>query len=457
MHSPSHSSPLIDRAPEAPFAFLTHSLPCLDNITGTLSTADFIGHVKHLAAQLPDQPHAINLCENRYLFTVAFCAALWRGQTNLLPPNKNPATVRSLAEQYPCYTLHDGAESVSQTELNVRELSLNAPTADTKALHICNHQTAAVCFTSGSTGQSTPIVKSWGALRAANTENALQMLSGLTETAYQLATVPCQHMWGLETTVLMPLLADVVMSDARPFYPADIAELAAALPRPRLLVSAPIHLRALVQAEIPLPTIDRILCATAPLSVELANQIAQGTGSDVVEIYGCSEMGSMAIRRRLESEHWRLFDLFTLQQQRDGSTLATAQHLTDSTILGDHLTLHDHRQFTLHGRTSDAVNIGGKRGSLEEFNRVLLQWEGAADGVVYLPEQTKAATRLAAMVVLNPGFHRKQLIDYLRQQLDAAFVPRPVFDVPALPRADNGKLSRQSILTLHQNLLKPTT
>ena len=46
---------------------------------------DFIGQVLRLAEQLPAADYAINLCDNRYVFTLAFCAAIVKGQTTLLP------------------------------------------------------------------------------------------------------------------------------------------------------------------------------------------------------------------------------------------------------------------------------------------------------------------------------------------------------------------------------------
>ena len=44
----------------------------------------FFAHVRGVAAGLPAGAHAINLCEDRYRFLVAFAAALVRGQTVLL-------------------------------------------------------------------------------------------------------------------------------------------------------------------------------------------------------------------------------------------------------------------------------------------------------------------------------------------------------------------------------------
>src|SRR5690606_961219 len=94
-------------------------LLALGQQTGLITCADFIGQAQRLAAQLPGslpdspRPWVINLCENRYLFMLAFCAALLRGQTNLLPQNRAPATLEQLAANYPgAYILHQGLDQL---------------------------------------------------------------------------------------------------------------------------------------------------------------------------------------------------------------------------------------------------------------------------------------------------------------------------------------------------------
>ena len=57
---------------------------------------EFLGEVAALAQRLPSAPAAINLCEDRYAFLVAFAALCTRGQTNLLPPSRAPHAVERM-------------------------------------------------------------------------------------------------------------------------------------------------------------------------------------------------------------------------------------------------------------------------------------------------------------------------------------------------------------------------
>ncbi len=138
-------------------------------------------------------------------------------------------------------------------------------------------QLAAVVFTSGSTGQPVPHPKTWGKLVRCVRDGAERL--GLAAGGYAvLATVPPQHMYGFESSVLIALQSASALCAEHPFYPADICAALESLPRPRALVSTPLHLRAVLSSMTALPPADLIVCATAPLSAELARGAA-GTSS----------------------------------------------------------------------------------------------------------------------------------------------------------------------------------
>ncbi len=95
---------------------------------------------------------------------------------------------------------------------------------------------AARVMTSGSTGEPQPHRKTWGLLwRNAHAGAArLAELAGLDSLGgvNLVATVPAQHMYGFESSLLVALLAGAAFDAARPFYPADIATRAGALAAP---------------------------------------------------------------------------------------------------------------------------------------------------------------------------------------------------------------------------------
>src|SRR5690554_5578541 len=108
-------------------------------------------------------------------------------------------------------------------------------------------QLAAIAFTSGSTGKPAAHRKHWGTLAGTSRRLAARFTRHLTNPTL-VATVPSQHMYGLEMTVMMALQGECSLQRDKPFYPADIQQVLQATPAPILLVSTPVHLRALVSS-----------------------------------------------------------------------------------------------------------------------------------------------------------------------------------------------------------------
>ena len=80
-----------------------------------------------------------------------------------------------------------------------------------------------------------------------------------------VATVPPQHMYGLEMSILLPALGDMAVHCGRPMFPQDVAGALADVPEPRVLVTTPVHLRVLSESGIRFPDTALIMSATAPL------------------------------------------------------------------------------------------------------------------------------------------------------------------------------------------------
>ena len=97
--------------------------------------------------------------------------------------------------------------------------------------------TAAIAFTSGSTGTPVPNRKTWGALALGGVSEASRL--GLCDrpTTVIIGTVPPQHMYGLESTVIMALRGGLIMHNQRPFFPADIEQALRGIDGDRVLVS----------------------------------------------------------------------------------------------------------------------------------------------------------------------------------------------------------------------------
>ena len=406
---------------------------------------EFLRDTNRLAARLPQRRHVLNLCADRYRFAVGFSAALLREQASLLPPNDTPDLIERLAAQYPdVYCLTDGpAASIALETVSVLESAAVGPGAPAVPA-FPDAQMAAILFTSGSTGEPVPYPKTWGSLaRSARAEIDrldVRALPGMVV----LGTVPPQHSYGLESTVLMVMQGGLAMHAGRPFYPADIRADLASLPRPRCLVTTPVHLRVLLAEPDEPPPADFLLCATAPLSPQLAAQAEARFNAPLYEIYGCTEAGQIAARRTVKSSEWRALPGIKMRARGKG-TWVSGGHVETEVLLADVIEMRGGEKFLLHGRTADLVNVAGKRTSLAHLNYHLNSIEGVLDGVFVAPEEkSEAVVRLMAFVVA-PGHTSETLMEALRQRIDPAFLPRPLYLVDVLPRNATGKLPRQPL------------
>jgi acyl-coenzyme A synthetase/AMP-(fatty) acid ligase len=410
-----------------------------------LGVDQYLRDVRRLAAQLPDRRYVLNACADRYAFAVAFGAALVRGQSSLLPPNHTPDLLAKLQASYPDqYCLCD--TDVRHPGLDTVVVPLETPPdgASEAVPAIPESHVAAIVFTSGSTGAPTEHFKRWGSLVRSALGEAERLGFGAGAGWTLLGTVQPQHMYGFESTVLIAMQGALAMHAGRPFFPADVCAELEALPRPRALVTTPVHLAALLGEPAAPPAADFLLCATAPLAPQLAAQAEARFAAPLHEIYGCTEAGQLASRRTVKTPDWQPLPGVVLRKDAKG-TWASGGHIAGDVLLGDVIDVHADGGFRLHGRTSDLVNIAGKRTSLAHLNYHLNSIDGVRDGAFVMPdEQDAGVTRLIAFVVA-PGLTRADVMKALRSRIDAAFLPRPLMLVDALPRNETGKLPRVAI------------
>ena len=386
---------------------------------------------------------------------MGLAASLLARKICLLPPTRTPEVIRQLAAFAPdvfCLTDEDDCD-VALPQMRFPPPSTARTAADRdpwRVPEIAVDQVAAYVFTSGSTGVPVPYAKTWGKLVRCVRDGAARLGFADGRSHAVLATVPPQHMYGFESSVLLALQSSGALCAEHPFYPADVCSALEALPRPRTLISTPIHLRALLASQTELPAADLIVSATAPLPRELAREAEQRFQAPLLEIYGSTESGQLATRRTARDEEWRLWPGVCLTLE-EGRAWARGGHLEQPTPMCDELEPVDAERFLLRGRLADLVNIAGKRSSLSYLTHQLTSIAGVDDGVFFFPEEPHPSeagvTRVAAAVVA-PGLDAARLIEALRQRIDAVFLPRPLLFVERLPRNSTGKLPREALRSL---------
>lgn len=395
-----------------------------------------LAEIRALSDRLANNTPYVNLCEDRYHFTLALAAVALAGGVNLLPQSRAAGALRDVRADYPGARVVDDAQ-VAQWRVAVPETAMPE-----RSPALAATQRIAVVFTSGSTGRPSQHGKLWGDL-VLGTGLYRRRFFADDEHSNTVATVPPQHMYGLETSVLPALQLGFAVEAARPFMPWAVAEVLARLPAPRLLVTTPVHLRACLDAEVAMPALTRVISATAPLDAALACAAETAWNTGVHEIYGSSETGSAASRRTAETDVWTLYDGMTLSRE-DGVWLRGPQ-LPAPFCLSDDMEVVDDHRFRLLGRAGDMLKLAGKRMSVSDLTQHLLAIDGVRDAVVFRPADDAGRPRPAALVVA-PGQSAREIAARLADTIDPVFVPRPLHCVHALPRNALGKLPRGALL-----------
>ncbi len=308
-----------------------------------MTLGDFLPEARTLAEGLPESRHVVHLAEERYRFLLGFCAAALRGQVALLPPSGAPGTVAEILQATP-------PAVPAGSSCRARCRAPPSPMAGRRSRTWRRPALAAIGYTSGSTGRPQAHAKTWAALAAGTAQNlaALRDLWGEAQPQV-VATVPPQHMYGLEFSVLLPLLGGAAVHAGRPLLPADVARALEQADGARVLVTTPVHLHALLQSGVALPPLAGIVSATAPLSRELAAEAETRFGAEVREVFGSTETGVFACRRTARDALWMPLPGVRVTPQPDG-TVVHAPHLPVPVVLADLVETEADGRFRLCGR-----------------------------------------------------------------------------------------------------------
>ncbi len=218
------------------------------------------------------------------------------------------------------------------------------------------------------------------------------------------------------------------------------------VPRPRMLVSTPCICG---RCSAPGWHCPRSISSSAPRRRSRSSSRSRsrrGVSTRLLEIYGSTETGEIALRRPTHSPEWQLWPGVTLSA-RDGETWAQGGHIEQPTRMCDVLEMTGRDTFLLHGRVADLVNIAGKRSSLGYLNHQLNCIPGVLDGAFFHTDEERALrpSRGSGPASWRPELIRKHCSQQLRLRIDPAFLPRPLLLVARLPRNSTGKLPQAAL------------
>jgi acyl-coenzyme A synthetase/AMP-(fatty) acid ligase len=396
------------------------------------------------------------LTQDTYWAAVGLVALLQSGATVVMPPNALPATLAALAGEWDSL-VSDAAVAGVAPSFVLRAGDGLEPLKELDPL-----ASVIELFTSGSSGDPKRVIKTLGQME--REAAVIEALLGpfMSESGVVTGTVSHQHLYGLSFRLFWPLCSGRVMDGTvHEFWESLIARQlsgGAIIASPAHLTRIPRH-PALMADERP----GFILSAGAPLPTAAALQARDMFAAPVLEIYGSTETGTIAWRRRDELDvPWQAVPGVAVRQTADQRVLVTSPFLQDGAEHegSDRIRVLPDGRFELLDRADRIAKIEGTRISLPEVERRLIEISHvAAASAVALPGNKPC---LAAAVVLTeqganelakegPFRFGRRLRRELSTVLEPAGIPRRWRFVAALPTGPLGKMRTEDVLALFEN------
>jgi acyl-coenzyme A synthetase/AMP-(fatty) acid ligase len=274
---------------------------------------------------------------------------------------------------------------------------------------------------------------------------------GISPDDLFLSTVPPQHIYGFLFSVLIPFISSARVLDEVYTFPREILR-AAEDYGASILVSVPAHYRVLKTDDLQRHDLRMAFSSAGVLDKEDAAYFHDRTGLDIVEIYGSTETGGVATRRRLkDNESWSALDSVNWKL-RNGRLHVRSEFISPTLprdaagffLTADCADLDGYDRFVLRGRADDIVKIGGKRVDLASVQAKLKQVPGVRDAVVVsIPTGNGRQNELAALVATHLDV--LQLRQHIAAISEDYAVPKRIAVVEEIPVTTTGKYNRAMI------------
>jgi long-chain acyl-CoA synthetase len=284
---------------------------------------------------------------------------------------------------------------------------------------------------------------------------------GLRNDQPNLGLISLAHSYGFSNLVTPLLLGGIPLVLVASPMPASLQAAAAGF-RSLALPAVPAMWRAWYEANAIPANVTLAISAGAPLSLELEAAIFERNGLKLHNFYGSSECGGIAYDAAPEPRGeaalaGRPLQGVTLSLAEDGCLVVTSAAVGVGYLPDDDARLGDGRFHTsdvaelrdgavlLRGRSSDVINIAGRKLAPETVEAVLRQQPGVREClVVGVParDDTRGEEALAVLELAEGG-SLEPVRRAAANLLPAWQCPRHWWVVPEIPSSQRGKISRR--------------
>jgi acyl-CoA synthetase (AMP-forming)/AMP-acid ligase II len=287
---------------------------------------------------------------------------------------------------------------------------------------------------------------------------------GLTDLDVNYGVIPFSHSYGFSNLITPLLVRGVRLAVSDDRMPRAILDGIAATGATVLPATPVIFQNFAALENIPkLPALRLCISAGATLSRPPAGMFSARYGLKIHTFYGSSECGGIAY----DATDDRRYEDGFVGTPLKGVDIAHAEEtgpitvsgpavgdgyfpVSDAAVLGDgrfvpgDLVKRTERGLYLVGRTSDVINVAGRKLNPLEVEARLAEFPGVRQAVVFGIESALRGEEPIACVA-GEGLTRDALLRFCQETLSAWQVPRDVWLVGEIPANERGKINRRAL------------
>lgn len=384
--------------------------------------------------------------DNAYYFIVVLSASLLlKKKVNALN-NNSPKYVESIINDSMIYISDDEKSQISLKEIFDGEY--NEKWIDFLKSNKIDENMNINFYTSGFTGFPKLIEKTLKQFEAEALKIIGEFGDSLKDSIF-VYSVPHYHSYGFVFDFLVPYILELKFLDNRINYLETLNNFKEY--KNITFITNPAFLKRIDKSSLKIKSKWNVFSSTGALDKETSDLCIETFNTDAIEIYGSTEGGGMAYRKRSEKELWTRLKIVKLKVNKNGSLFCSSGYTGEGfwVHVGDVVDMKNEDEFELLGREDSIVKIEGKRISVQQIDRQILEDKNFKDSYTVYCKSDKREY-VASFIVLNDinaneEKMRKYIKDYLKGYFEKIVIPKRIYFTDRIPRNELGKIERKKL------------
>lgn len=310
-----------------------------------------------------------------------------------------------------------------------------------------------ILFTSGTSGNPIGVVKTKDNI-IAETQVHLDWLKNYTFEQC-LVTVPFFHIYGFLFGVSIPLAMNIDIVTKEHFLPYEIVDICTK--KPTLCITSPVFIRSMLRTNHNVSLEQTLfICSSGALESFEAEAFEKMYKTTLVQLYGSTETGGIAIRRDNDT-YWHPLKNVSLYEHSAGllqvSSPFISPYIYNNGLFAKNslpFTLSDiielkKDKFSIIGRSGEIAKLGGKRLSLIEIEKTLESIGGIDEALVqieYSPNKLRGETLTLFLVGDENKVEKSTIKKLLHEYFGGIHVENKIVFIECIPKTAIGKKVR---------------